>query len=60
MFSVDVPRGPDGEAVLPADVWAATPVAAQALIVALVAGLAEVATLREEVRELRPAGDSGR
>ena len=53
MFSVDVPGGPDGEAVLPAEVWAATPVAAQALIVALVAGLAEVATLREEVRELR-------
>ena len=52
-FSVDVPRGPDGEAVLPAEVWAATPVAAQGLIVALVAGLAEVAALREEVRELR-------
>jgi transposase len=50
---MDVPRGPGGEAVLPADVWAATPEAAQALIVALLAGLAEVATLREEVRELR-------
>ena len=50
---VNVPHGPDGEAVLPAEVWAATPEAAQGLIVALVAGLAEVAALRDEVRELQ-------
>ena len=53
MFSVDVPRGPDGEALLPWEVWAATPSASQGLIVALVAGLAEVAALREEVRALK-------
>ena len=53
MFSVDVPRGPDGGPLLPAEVWVATPVAAQGLIVALVAGLAEVRALRDEVRELR-------
>jgi len=39
--------------LLRAAVWAATPGAARALIVALVAGLADVAALREEVRELR-------
>jgi transposase len=46
--------------VLPPDVWVATPVAAQALIVALAEGVAalaplraEVAALREEVRDLR-------
>ena len=57
MFSVDVPRGPTGEAVLPPDVWAATPAAARALIVALVAGLAalegQVTALRQEVDALR-------
>jgi transposase len=57
MVSVDVPRTPDGEAMLPPDVWAATPAAAQALMVALVAGVAavagQVAGLRREVGELR-------
>jgi transposase len=53
MSSMDVPRGPEGEPLLSAEVWTATPVAAQGLIVALVAGLAAVAGLREEVRELR-------
>ena len=50
---MDVPRGPEGAPLLSAEVWTATPVAAQGLIVALVAGLAEVAALREQVRELR-------
>jgi transposase len=35
MFSVDAPRGADEQPVLPAEVWAATPLAAQGLIVAL-------------------------
>ena len=39
--------------MLPAKVWAATPGAAQGLIAALVAGLADVAALRDEVRDLR-------
>src|SRR5437870_5530185 len=36
MFSVDVPRTAEGQPVLPPEVWAATPAAAQGLIVALV------------------------
>lgn len=43
MINVDAPRGADGQLLVPADVWATFPPAAQAVIVALVA---EVATLQ--------------
>jgi len=55
MFSVDVPRGADGQPVLPEEMWQATPGGAQALIVALLPLLAlvpQVEALQAKVREL--------
>ncbi len=49
MFSVDVPRGIDGQPLVPGDVWATFPPAAQAVIVALAH---QVAALTARVREL--------
>ena len=49
MFSVDVPRGMDGQPLVPGDVWATFPPAAQAVIVALAH---QVAALTARVREL--------
>ena len=50
MFSVDVPRGADGQPLVPADLWVTFPPAAQAVIVALAQ---RVLALEAEVRELR-------
>jgi transposase len=50
MFSVEVPRGPDGAPLLPEALWAPLDPAVQAVVVALAA---QVVALREEVRELR-------
>ena len=68
MFSMDVPLGPDGHPVLSEEIWQATPVAAQALIGALVPLLAlgpELVALRARVRDLetrlgRHSGNSSR
>jgi hypothetical protein len=49
---VELPSGADGQPILPEAMWEATPGAVQALVVALLTGVAEVATLRERVREL--------
>jgi transposase len=50
MFRVDMPRGADGQPLVPADLWVTFPPAAQAVIVALAQ---RVVTLEAEVRELR-------
>lgn len=50
MFSVDAPRGVDGQPLVPADVWTTFPAAAQAVIVALAQ---QVVALAAEVRELK-------
>lgn len=52
MFSMEVPRGADEQPVLSQAIWEATPAPAQALIRALLAGLIELAALRDRVREL--------
>lgn len=52
MFSMDVPRGPDGQLVLPPEIWAAPPVAAQALIVSLSPVAGQVTRLEARMREL--------
>jgi transposase len=52
MSSMEVPRGPDGAPVLSPEIWAATPVAAQALISSLVAVAGQVTRLEARVREL--------
>lgn len=52
---MDVPLGSDGQQVLRAEFWPATPVAAQALIVALaplLASVPQLEALQERVREL--------
>jgi transposase len=49
MFSVDVPRGSDGQPLVPADLWATFPPAAQAVLVALAQ---RVVALEAEVRGL--------
>ena len=52
---MDVPHGPDGQAVLPPEIWEATPPAAQALIGALVPLLAlvpQVEALQARLREV--------
>jgi transposase len=50
LFSVDVPRGPDGAPLLPEALWAPLDPAVQAVLVALTG---QVAALTAEVRELR-------
>jgi len=50
MFSVDAPQLADGQPLVPADVWATFPPAAQAVIVALVQ---QVVALTAEVRDLK-------
>ncbi len=50
MFSVDAPRGADGQPLVAPDVWATFPPAAQAVIVALAQ---QVVALTAEVRELK-------
>jgi hypothetical protein len=53
MFSVDVPLGADGQPLVPADVWATFPPAAQAVIAALAHQVRRVVALEGEVRDLR-------
>src|SRR5437016_5507139 len=53
MFSVDVPRGPDGQPLLAEDVWQATPAAAQAVIVALAPLATLVPQLVQQVEVLQ-------
>lgn len=53
MFGVDAPVGADGQPLVPPEVWAAFPAAAQGLIVALANQARRVAALEAEVRELR-------
>jgi transposase len=53
MFTVDVPRGADGQPLVPADLWATFPPAAQAVIVALAHQAQRVVALEAEVRELK-------
>ena len=50
MVSVDVPQGPDGQPLVPTELWATFPPAAQAIIVALAQ---RVGALEAEVRELK-------
>ena len=53
MFIVDVPRGADGPPLVADDVWQATPVAAQAVIVALAPLAAVVPQLVHQVKVLQ-------
>ncbi len=50
MFSVDAPQGADGHALVPPEVWATFPPAAQAVILALAQ---QVVALAAEVRDLK-------
>src|SRR5438094_6574656 len=50
MFSVDVPRGADGQVLVPEAVWVTWPPDAQAVIVALAQ---QVVALAAEVRDLK-------
>src|SRR5438128_12377596 len=50
MFSVDVPRGADGQVLMPEAVWGTWPPEAQAVIVALAQ---RVVALEAEVRDLQ-------
>src|SRR5438094_2034466 len=50
MFSVDVPRGADGQVLVPEAVWVTWPPDAQAVIVALAQ---QVVALAAEVRDLQ-------
>ncbi|HYY82262.1 MAG TPA: IS66 family transposase [Actinomycetes bacterium] len=53
MFSVDVPRGADGQPLLPEDIWQGLHPAAQVVVVALAQVAQRVVTLEAEVRELK-------
>ncbi len=53
MFSMEVPRGQDGQPLLTPDVWQAAPVGAQALIVALAPLAAVVPRLVKQVEALQ-------
>jgi len=52
MFSVETPRGADGQLLVPEEEWVTWPPVAQALISAWAPLVGEVVTLRERVREL--------